>query len=276
LLFKHSLQSLVTMENVKKTIKLFSETLQLSVEDRGKGKAFLILHAGAGPASVAGLAEAISKDARAIVPTHPGFAGQNRPNWFHRIDDLVLAYLALLEQLDVRDVVVVGNSMGGWIAAEMALRHSPRVTAIILLNAAGIDTGSDKKIVNPMDLPPEKRAGLAFHDPKRFSLPQSPEALAMMAANQKAMVTYAGGDSYMYDPSLRARLAEVNVPALVIWGKSDGIFSVDYGDRYAKSIPGSRIEVIPEAGHFPHIEKLDEVLGLIRKFLQSCPTKIVD
>ncbi|MDA4136807.1 MAG: alpha/beta hydrolase [Thaumarchaeota archaeon] len=253
-----------------KTVKLFSESLELSVDDRGKGRAFLLLHGGAGPASIAGLAGAISKEERAIAPTLPGFAGSSRPDWFRRIDDVALAYLALLERMDVRDVVVVGNSIGGWIASEIALRRSPRISSVILLNAVGIDTGSeDKKIVNPADVPPEKRAALSFYDPKKSPFANlGPEGLVMMAANSKALIAYAS-QPYMHDPTLRARLSAVDVPVLLLWGASDKVVDVDYGRRFAESIPGSRMEVITEAGHFPQIEKPEEVLRLIRDFASS-------
>jgi pimeloyl-ACP methyl ester carboxylesterase len=256
------------MASVTQTFALFSESLHLSVADRGTGKVFLVLHGGAGPTSVTGLAEALARRARTIVPIHPGFAGQPRPSWFRRVDDLVLAYLALLEQLDVTEVVVVGNSVGGWIAAEMALRRSPRIAGIVLLNAVGIDAGPGTRIGNPVELPPEKRAALAFNDPTRFAFPQTSEAVAMMSANQHALLAYAG-EPYMHDPGLKARLAEINIPALVVWGASDGIVDLEYGRRYAESIPASRFEVIAEAGHFPHIEKLDDVLEVIGRFVRT-------
>src|ERR1700727_1344837 len=168
-------------------MKLLSETLPLAISDQGAGQAYLVLHGGAGPAAVAGLAEALAKTARAIVPILPGYAGQPRPDWFRRVDDLVWANLALLERLDLNDVVVIGNSIGGWIAAELALRFSPRIRSIVLINACGIDPGAgNPAIVNPMSVPPTERGALSFHDPKRFaSAPQTPESLAAMAANQK-------------------------------------------------------------------------------------------
>src|SRR6202161_1106309 len=140
------------MASVIQTFTLFSESLPLSVEDRGAGRVFLILHGGAGPASVTGLAEALASQVRTIVPIHPGFAGQPRPSWFRRVDDLVLAYLALLERLDVSEVVVIGNSVGGWIAAEMALRRSPRIAGIVLLNAVGIDSGTRARLGKPREV----------------------------------------------------------------------------------------------------------------------------
>ena len=129
----------------KQEVELFSETLRLSFTDQGSGRAFLLLHGGAGPASMSGLGGALAKHARVIIPIHPGFDGTPRPDRFARVDDLVLAYLALIERLDLRNVIVVGNSVGGWLAAELALRRSPRLAGIILLNAVGIETAPGER-----------------------------------------------------------------------------------------------------------------------------------
>jgi len=248
-------------------LKLFSDTLPVTISDRGSGESFLLLHGGAGPYSMSGLAEEIAKRGRAVVPTHPGFSGQLRPAWFRRIDDLALAYLSALDCLDLRDVVLIGSSFGGWIAAEMALRRSSRVKSIILLNAVGIDAGAgNPPIVNPADLPPEVRSAYAFHDPKRFAaIPQTPKAIEGMIANQKASMAYAG-EPFMHDPDLRSRLTEMPVPALLLWGISDRIVGLDYGRRFAASMPTSQFEVVADAGHFPHIEKLGLVISAIGAF----------
>ncbi|MFT4510330.1 alpha/beta fold hydrolase [Caballeronia sp. 15711] len=252
------------MTNINQTLHLFAESLPLAFFDHGSGRTFLILHGGAGPASVSGLASALSENGRAIVPTHPGFAGQPQPEWFHRVDDLALAYLALLERMDARKVILVGNSFGGWIAAEMALRNSPRVAGLVLLCAVGIDAAPDgRPIMNPATLSPADRAAYAFHNPKQFAMvPTTEDGMAMMTSNQKAMLSYSDG-AFMHDPTLRERLAGVTIPSKVIWGESDRIVDIEYGRRFADSIPGAHFEVIAEAGHFPQIEKLERVLSLI-------------
>src|SRR5205807_8286986 len=102
------------------------------------GLPILVLHGGGGPLTVAGLAEALSTRAHVLVPTHPGFAGEPRPEWYNSIDDLAITYLDLLERLDLRDVMVVGSSIGGWIAAEMAVRDTSRLSSIVLVDAVGI------------------------------------------------------------------------------------------------------------------------------------------
>jgi len=99
-----------------------------------------LLHGGAGPLSIMGFAQrlAASEQVHVYVPTHPGFGGTARPDWLNRIGALAESYVALIEQLDLRDVTVVGSSIGGWIAAEMALLHSTRISHFILVDAVGI------------------------------------------------------------------------------------------------------------------------------------------
>jgi pimeloyl-ACP methyl ester carboxylesterase len=246
---------------------LLAETLELSFSDNGAGRPYLLLHGGAGPQSMHGLASALQKSNRCITPIHPGFAGKPRPDGFDRIGDLAFAYLALLERLDLQEVVIVGNSVGGWIAAEMALRHSPRIAGTVLLNACGIDTGSPSRhIIDPMKLAPAERAAIAFHDPARYAVaPTTPEALAEMAENQRTLRIYAG-EPFMHDPSLHERLSRMPVPSLVVWGESDGIVDIAYGQRFAAAMSDSRFEVVSQAGHFPQIEQLGKVVGLIEDF----------
>src|SRR6266705_7098710 len=93
----------------------FADCLNLRIDERGSGRPMLVLHGGGGPQTVSGFAEALSTRAHVLVPTHPGFAGEPRPEWFDSIDDLALAYLDLLERLDLHDVLVIGSSMGGWV-----------------------------------------------------------------------------------------------------------------------------------------------------------------
>ncbi|WP_437303313.1 alpha/beta fold hydrolase [Sorangium sp. So ce388] len=261
------------MRNHALQVSLFSGTLPIALEDRGEGgPTFLLLHGGAGPSSMAGLAEGLAKGARVLAPTHPGFAGTFRPERIARVDDLVLTYLALLDLLDVSDVVLVGNSFGGWLAAEMALRGSRRVAAIALLNAVGIDTGSPARaIVDPMAVPPEGRLALSFHDPARFAARlASPESAKHMPDNQRALRVYAG-EPFMHDPTLHARLGQLSIASLVVWGESDRIVDLEYGRRYAASMPGSVFKPVSGAGHFPQIERADEVIQLLTAFARSAP-----
>jgi pimeloyl-ACP methyl ester carboxylesterase len=247
---------------------LFSETLRLAFvqQGAGAGRPLLILHGGAGTRSMSPQAVGLAEQTRTVMPTHPGFDGEPRPAWFTRVDDLVLAYLTLLERLELRDVVVLGNSFGGWLAAELALRKSPRIAGAVLINAVGVDgTIADAP---PAKLTRDELLSRAFHDPKAFAAfltPPSPEAAAVAAENGRALLTYAG-KPYMHDPGLRARLAATTTPTLVVWGESDRLIDLDYGKSYAASIPGARFEVIPRAGHLPHLERREETQRLVEQF----------
>jgi pimeloyl-ACP methyl ester carboxylesterase len=248
-------------------IDLFAETLRLAFLEQGAGRPYLLLHAGDGAGSAMGLAGALAEKGRVVLPIHPGFDGEPRPGWCTRVDHLVLAYLALLDRLDLRDVVVVGNSLGGWLAAELALRRSPRVAGAVLIDAVGIDTGSpDRTIADPDQIPPEELLARAFHDPETFA----PRLVAgpALAENQRSLRLYAG-EPFMHDPGLRARLAGMSAPTLVVWGESDRLIDLEYGKRYAASIPGARFAVVAKAGHLPHIERLEDTRRLVEGFVAT-------
>jgi pimeloyl-ACP methyl ester carboxylesterase len=247
----------------------FADGLTLTIAEQGSGRPVLLLHGGAGPQSMAGFAAALAPEAHAITPVHPGFAGAPRPDWFDSITDLAVAYLDLLDRLDLRDVTIIGNSIGGWIAAEMALRDADRIGRLVLLNAVGIrvdESGADE-IVDTYALAPDEIGRLSFHNPALRPDPAalSPEQRAAMAANQQALAVYAR-DPYMHDPELRRQLRRVHIPVLVAWGEQDGIVGADYGRAYAQSFPNGSFHLISDAGHFPQIEQPEHVLDLVRQF----------
>src|SRR6185312_13309754 len=115
---RHSMSILPTFHTRKES---FADGLTIRVDEGGAGHPILILHGGGGLQTVAGIAAGLDR-AHVLVPTHPGFEGEPRPEWFDGIDDLAFAYLELLERFNLRDVLVIGSSVGGWIASEMALR----------------------------------------------------------------------------------------------------------------------------------------------------------
>ncbi|MEK8173176.1 alpha/beta hydrolase [Streptomyces sp. M19] len=114
--------------------------VQVTVDDRGQGRPFLLLHGGAGPGSVTGFAGLLAErhPARVLAPTHPGFDGTARPDRLDGVPGLAALYERLLDALDLDDVIVVGNSVGGWIALELALRGSARVSGVVVVDAVGV------------------------------------------------------------------------------------------------------------------------------------------
>jgi pimeloyl-ACP methyl ester carboxylesterase len=239
--------------------------VDLSVDDRGHGQPFLLLHGGAGPQSVLPFAErfAAGKDVRVITPTHPGFRGTTRPAGLESIAKLAALYEKLLAALDVVDVTVIGNSIGGWIAAELALLRSSRVSRNVLIDAVGIEVPGHP-VADAFSLSLEQIMQRSFHDPAPFlvdptTLPEP--ARAVMAGNQAALAAYTKGT--MSDPGLMGRLRELELPTLVLWGDSDRIADLDYGRVYAAAIPLARFHVLAGTGHMPQLETPDQVVQAI-------------
>jgi pimeloyl-ACP methyl ester carboxylesterase len=219
----------------------------------------MLLHGGAGTHSMSALADALSDHGEVLLPTHPGFDGTVRPVGLVSIHDLAAHYLQLLARDQRRDVVLVGNSMGGWLAVEMGLADSERFSRIIVLDPVGIEG----TIVNPMAHEPLERLHLAFHNPRlAFGLAKPDTPPSVMVGNAAALKSYAG-EHAMYDPTLHGRLPELRVPTTVVWGEADRIVDVAYGRRFAAAIPNAELVVLAEAGHFPQIEQRERVVRLI-------------
>ncbi|MER7564011.1 alpha/beta hydrolase [Streptomyces sp. NPDC097941] len=245
--------------------------LSLTLSEAGEGRPVLVLHGGGGPATVAGLARHLSRTAHTITPVHPGWDGTDRPAGLTGIDDLALAYLRLLRERRLRDVLVVGSSLGGWTAAEMAARDTTgSVTGLVLIDAVGVRVETEP-ITDFFALDARGVAEHSWHDPDRYYLDPAgipDEELARRGANMATMRLLAG-DPYMHDPTLLSRLGQVQVPALLLWGESDRIVTPAYGAAYADAFGRGRLEVIPKAGHLPQIEQPDATFALIDEYLRQ-------
>ena len=248
----------------------------LELVERGKGRPLLFLHPGhpSGRLDVrAPVLEALSAHAHVIAPTHPGFGSTPAPRELTTIDDLAYLYLDLLDALDLRDVAVVGVSLGGWIAAEMAVKSTERISSLVLANAVGIKPGDreTRDIADIYAITDKQLAELVWAAPARMaanpkSLPESD--LIAMARSRESTGRYAWSP-YMHNPKLKGRLHRVRVPTLVLWGAADKVVKIAYGRSYADAIRGARFETIEGAGHFPHIEQPDAFARAVSGFIDS-------
>ncbi len=238
----------------------------LTLEERGQGRPFLVLHGGAGPQSVARFAELLAeKDhTRVLTPTHPGFGGTARPNGLHSVAGLAALYTRLLDDLGLEDVTLIGNSVGGWVAVELALLGSPRISRLVLLDAVGVEV-EGHPVADVAGLSVPEIQALSFHDPTPFRVDPAtvPDAQkAILAANGAALAVYAGAAA-MADPTLLGRLGSIVTPTLVLWGESDRIVEPDYGRAYAGGIDGAHFELLPATGHVPQMETPELVVQRI-------------
>src|ERR1700734_1419300 len=225
--------------------------VEVTIAEYGSGQPFLLLHGGAGPASVTGFAELLTAthDVRVLAPTHPGLGGAPRPDALGSIRGLATLYNTLLDQLDLQDVTVIGNSIGGWITAEIALMKSPRVSGLVLIDAVGIEVPGHP-VADFFSPTMDQVFQRSFHNPEPFRIDLAtlpPAAQAIAAGNRAALAAYAG--AAMSDPSLAGRLARLELPTLVLWGDSDQIVDPGYGRAYAAAIPMARFQLLKDTGH---------------------------
>lgn len=243
----------------------------VTVTQHGDGRPFLLLHGGAGVQSVAGFADLLGtrEPARVLVPTHPGFGGIPRPQGLDSIRALARLYAGMLDDLGLSGVTIIGNSIGGWIAAEIALLASPRVSGVVLIGAAGLQI-ADHPIADFFSLTMDQVTELSYYHPDAFRLDldhMPDQQKAMMAANRAALEAYAG--RAMADPGLLGRLPGITIPVLAIWGEADRIIPAEHGRAFAASIPGARFLLLPQAGHLPQLETPDPLLAAVWDFAET-------
>lgn len=214
---------------------------------------------------------ALAQSFDVIAPEHPGFGGAAKPEWLDGVSDMANFYLDMIEALDLQGVRLVGLGLGGWIAADMALRASDRIVNLVLVSAPGLKVegveGVDLFLVNE-----ERGIEARFVDAAKakaeLAFKLTPESEDTRIANQMVIAQLAWSPRW-HDPNLRKWLHRVKLPTLVIWGEKDAIIPVAHAREWQKLIAGARLEIIGDCGHVPYIEKPDEFLRAASKFLNA-------
>ena len=182
-----------------------------------------------------------------IVPEHPGFGASDTPDWLDTIPDLANFYLDFLDQLDLKDVDLVGFSLGGWIAAELAVRNTRRLASLTLVAAAGIHVKGVAQVDTFLSND-EQRIRDMFHDPKRADemlQPRRRPELEDINLKNRTITAKLIWQPRGYDPQLHKWLHRIDVPTLLIWGANDRLFPKDYALAYQRLIPGSNVDDHP-------------------------------
>jgi pimeloyl-ACP methyl ester carboxylesterase len=237
----------------------------------GQAAPLLYLHGTDGLAEWPAILDTLAERFDVIVPDHPGFGASEVPASFDDVSDLAYLYLDAIEQLDLSGLHVVGQSLGGWIALEMAVRSTARLRSLTLIAASGIHVkGVPKADIFMID--PEDQARLAFADPTLGAAAAERagadkyQDLAIL--NRIASARF-GWQPRFFNPRLERWLHRVNVPTHVIWGAGDRIIPPAYAEAFHRAIPGSTLTMIPDAGHLPHVERMPVVAKALQTFLQN-------
>ena len=233
----------------------------------GSGSPLLVLHGAGGNPGWMPYHEALSEHFTVYAPSHPGYDHTARPPWVSTMTDVAHFYLGFMRVLGLERPSILGFSMGGWIAAEIAAMRSDRLRGLVLVDAVGIRPRGEP-IAEVLMAPPQEVQKLAYYDlsqaPPEPTL--TPEEQAVQWSNRE-MASRLCWKPYMHNPKLPEYLRLVRVPTLIVWGRQDRIVPLECGEMYHAVLQGSTLHVIDQCGHAPHREKTQEFLQVTVRFL---------
>jgi pimeloyl-ACP methyl ester carboxylesterase len=246
-------------------LSLWQNTLQTDVEVRGDGPPLVYLHGPWGLTPDLGFVERLAREWTVYAPRHPGTT-RGDPDGIHRLDslhDLVVYYAELLDALHLDRITLMGHSVGGMLACELAAAMPPLVQKLVLMDSIGLWL-DEHPVRNWMIMPEDRLREALFADPAHatafFTQSTDPEDRAdriwALACTAKFIWP-------VPDKGLKRRIHRVNAPTLIIWGAEDGIAPSLYADEFARRIQGARSFCIEGAGHLPHLEQPEAVLHAI-------------
>ncbi len=256
----------------------------VQVEELGQGEPILYLHGIAdlhgASASLLPFHQSLGEGRRLLAPAHPGCAGSGEDDAMESMEDVVFHYLQVADTLGLAEFNLAGTCLGGWIAAELAVRHPERVKKLVLVGASGLAVpghpiGDLFMMVQPHDGGhlDDLRAMLFANADVPVALEMFPDGYVDADADllRYKMFRFSSRigftPPYFYHPRLRERLPRYTNPALVIHGAADTMVPPAHGAAYAEGLGDARLEVVEGAGHSPHLEQLEQVAALITDFL---------
>ena len=212
---------------------------------------------------------------RVVALDQIGFGRSDKPLLSYRVSTFVDFLAGFLNELKIERASLVGNSFGGWIAAAFTLAHPERVERLVLCDAAGYGTLAqtmDGRALSALKL--ASRDDIRYLGTLTFHNKQFYEEAAVDAAFVERIRT---GDSYTISQVLDSmthgedvldnRLAVIKQPTLVLWGREDKLIPLSFGERFHKEIAGSRLRVIDNCGHMPHVECPEKFNDALLQFL---------
>lgn len=242
----------------------------------GSGPAVVFLHSALSECDWADWCDALADNFTLYLPAHPGFAESQGYEQITDVEDVAFHYDDLFAELDLNRPALIGQSLGGWIAAEYAVRWPEKVRGLVLVDAAGVRS-DEAAMVDMWATRPPELADLMFADAthplyqmmKLFD-PENPPPAEVIVPFYEAMQATArlGWNPYLHDPRLPGRLHRVTCPTLVVWGERDGLIPPEHGRRYAELIAGASLATIPDCGHLPLVERPDQAVAIVGEFLR--------
>jgi pimeloyl-ACP methyl ester carboxylesterase len=251
----------------ERTFELVGGKVQSRVLSAGSGDPVVFLH-GAGGLIWTPLLEALAERFTVHAPEHPG---ANQTDLVHLRDlwDLVLYYDDLLDALGLETTALVGHSFGGMVAAELTANSRRRIERLVLISPIGF-WRDDAPVADLAGISPKRLVELLLHDPSSplaasLTPPKDdPRALFENAVRMASILHFIWP---LPDKGLKRRIHRITAPTLLLWGAGDQLVSPVYAEEFASRLTDSRLELIDDAGHLPHLEQPAATSERVLKFL---------
>jgi pimeloyl-ACP methyl ester carboxylesterase len=253
------------VEPIYSTVTLCGAAIEMKCA--GAGQPMLVLHGAGGSPRFLPAMQKLAERFEVFIPQAPGFGGTPAPAWLETIADLANFYLEFLEQFDLRHVHLVGLSLGGWTAAELAVRNASRLASLTLMDAPGIAVrGIEPR--DPSLVPEEQITRDTYFDPKLAEDARARARAGNAAVHQanRQLVKKLAWQYRNHDPQLQRWLSRIRIPTHIIWGADDRLFPPVYGETWAKAIAGARLTLVPRCGHLPIQEQPDIFAAKVAEF----------
>ena len=229
--------------------KLTVNGIESVILTAGKGPPLVFLH-GAGTFMGFDWALNWADQAQVVVPYHPNFGESGNAPGFDDMHDYVMHCLEVFDALKLTQFDLVGQSMGGWMAARFASQHPERVRRLVLACPAGLRVpehpGTDLFTIKPEQLP-----GYLAADPSiivaRMPKTKDVDFLVQRYREQAAIANLVW--EHPFDRKLGNWLHRLTMPTLILWGAKDRLIPPGQAKAWAKLIPGAKVKTVPGAGH---------------------------
>lgn len=252
----------------KSVIKLGE--VELEVHQGGTGSPLLLLHDELGFQPDCPIFSRLAERYRVVAPSHPGFGKSSLPKWMNRAEDFSYVYLDLIEKLKLERFVLVGASLGAWVATEIAAKMLERISALVLIGPVGMKLGHRDQLDFPdlFAMSQERLGKLYFARPEHQVAnyaSKSDGELEVIARNRETFALVAW-EPYLHNPKLSRWAARIAAPTLIIRGEQDAISSADYVKAFTERFSKGRAISVPQAGHLAHIDNPDAVARAVEQF----------
>ena len=247
---------------------------ELFVINGGSGKPLLVLHDELGFPGWLKWNSALAKDHTMLIPLHPGFGRTERAEWIMNIRDMAGFYARYLKENGLASIDVIGFSLGGWIAAEMAANNPTQFRKMVLVGPEGIrpPEGAGDILDFFQMMAPQHFAATMLNPAETPEIAQlyggqGPEAFELWE-DARAQTARIAWQPFLFNPSLPHLLGvAADLPTLLIWGREDRVVPLSAANAYRKAIPGSTLKVFDNCGHRPEVEKSAQFISEVQSFL---------